>query len=43
MNEEYLEIHSEVFDTDYDEVGFEPEINNGDADEEAAEIYGYNK
>lgn len=34
-------IHSEAFDTDLDEIGFEPQVIEGDNDEEAANEFGY--
>ena len=34
-----IDIHSEVFDKDFDEVGWDPEVVD-DSDEEAAELYG---
>ena len=34
-----IDIHSEVFDKDFDEVGWDPEFVD-DSDEEAAELYG---
>lgn len=41
MNEDYsLEINSSLFDTDLDEVGWEPEIDN-DADVESQIEFGY--
>lgn len=36
-----IAIHVETFDTDYDNVGFEPKIVEDDSDEEAANEYGY--
>lgn len=36
-----IDIHSEVFDTDYDSVGWNP-IEVDDSDEDSAELYGYN-
>lgn len=35
------DIHSEVFNTDFDDVAFDP-IEEDDSDAEAAELYGYN-
>lgn len=35
-----IDIHSEVFDKDFDEVGFEP-IEIDDSDEELAQTFGY--
>ena len=34
-----IDIHSETFDKDFDDVGWEPEVVD-DSDEEAAELYG---
>lgn len=34
-----IDIHSEVFDEDFDEAGWDPEVVD-DSDEEAAELYG---
>ena len=36
-----IDIHSEVFDKDFDEVGFDP-IEEDDSDNESAELYGFN-
>lgn len=38
--EDSMDIHGETFDTDFDEVGWEPEEVD-DSDEEAAELFGY--
>lgn len=35
------DIHSEVFNTDFDDVAFDP-VEEDDSDAEAAELYGYN-
>lgn len=35
-----IEIHGEVLDKDFDEVGWEPEVDD-DSNEEAAELYDY--
>lgn len=35
-----VDIHSEVFDKDFDDVGWEPEVAD-DSDEESQELYGY--
>lgn len=35
-----IDIHSEVFDKDFDEVGFEP-VEIDDSDEELARTFGY--
>lgn len=35
-----IDIHAEVFDKDFDEVGFDP-IEEDDSDEECAQIFGY--
>lgn len=39
--ENEIDIHSEVFDKDFDNVGFEP-MSIDDSDEEAEELYGIN-
>lgn len=41
-NEEQItiDIHGEVFDKDFDDVGWEPEVID-DTDEESQELYGY--
>lgn len=36
-----VEIHSEVFDKDFDDVGWEPEIIDDDIDEDFANMIGY--
>ena len=36
-----IDIHAEIFDKDFDEVGFDP-IEEDDSDSEAAELYGFN-
>ena len=41
MNDNTIDIHSETFDKDFDEVGWDPEVID-DSDEEAAELYGFN-
>lgn len=38
--DESIEIHIEVFDKDFDDVAWEPEVVD-DSDEEAAELFGY--
>lgn len=35
-----IDIHGEVFDKDFDEVGFDP-IEEDDSDADAAELYDY--
>lgn len=41
MNNEYdLEINSSLFNTDLDEVGWEPEVND-DSNKEAEDLFGY--
>lgn len=37
--EDSVNIHAETFDKDFDEVGWEPEVED-DSDAEAAELYG---
>lgn len=41
MNDNTIDIHSETFDKDFDEVSWDPEVID-DSDEEAAELYGLN-
>ena len=41
MNDNTIDIHSETFDKDFDEVNWDPEIID-DSDEEATELYGLN-
>ena len=36
----FVEIHGEVFDRDFDDVGWDP-VAVDDSDEEAAHEYGY--
>lgn len=38
--EDTIDIHGEVFDKDFDEVGFDP-IEEDDSDANAAELYDY--
>lgn len=38
--EQAIEIHGEVLDKDFDEVGWEPQVVD-DSDEEAANMFGY--
>lgn len=38
---DFIDIHGETFDKDFDEVGFDP-IEEDDSDSEAAELYGFN-
>lgn len=41
MDENFdVEINAELFDNDYDNVGFEPEVID-DSDDTAAEQFGY--
>ena len=40
INEEGIDIHSELIDADFDEVGWEPEIIDDSNPNE--DIYGYN-
>ena len=40
LDELSINIHSEVFDKDFDEVGFEP-VEIDDSDEELARTFGY--
>lgn len=40
-SDDSIQIHCEVFDKDFDEVGFDP-IEEDDSDSEAAELYGFN-
>lgn len=41
MVDEYnIEMNSELFDTDLDEVGWEPEVLD-DSDNNSADIFGY--
>lgn len=35
-----LDIHSETFDKDLDEIGWEPEVID-DSDNESKELFGY--
>lgn len=36
-----MEIYREVFDKDFDDVGWDP-VEEDDSDSEAAELYGFN-
>lgn len=38
--EDTIDIHGEVFDKDFDEVGFDP-VEEDDSDANAAELYDY--
>lgn len=38
--EDTIDIHGEVFDKDFDEVGFDP-VEEDDSDVDAAELYDY--
>lgn len=42
MNEYDTEINAELFNDDLDNIGWEPEVVD-DSNEEAIEIFGYNK
>lgn len=35
-----IEIHSEAFEIDFDDIGFDPVEDNGDDDEEMKEFFG---
>lgn len=39
-NEDTIDIHSEVFDKDFDNVKYEPDVID-DSDEQEREKYGY--
>lgn len=39
--EDGVNIHSEAFNQDFDDIGYDPITDTGDNDEEAAEIFGY--
>lgn len=36
-----MTIHGELFDTDYDDVGYEPEEVESDSDKEMEERFGF--
>lgn len=36
-----VEIHSESFEIDFDDIGFNPIEDEGDDDEESKELFGY--
>ena len=36
-----IQIHSELLDTDFDDVGFEPEEEIGDNDDDMAGLFDY--
>jgi hypothetical protein len=38
--DDIVSIHGETFDTDFDEVGFEPEVID-DSDDDAANMFDY--
>lgn len=38
-SDDTIDIHGETFDKDFDDVGWESEVED-DSDEEAAELYG---
>lgn len=40
-DDDTIQIHSELLDTDFDEVGFEPEEEIGDNDDEMAGLFDY--
>ena len=40
-NDDTIQIHSELLDTDFDEVGFEPEEEIGDDDDEMVGLFDY--
>lgn len=40
-DEDIIQIHSELLDTDFDDVGFEPEEEIGDDDDEMAGLFDY--
>ena len=39
--ENSVEILSETYNQDFDEIAYEPEVIQGDNDEEAANMFGY--
>ena len=39
--ENYVKILSETYNQDFDEIAYEPEVIQGDNDEEAANMFGY--
>lgn len=43
INDDFLndiEIHSEAFEIDFDDIGFDPIEDDGDDDEEMKELFG---
>lgn len=40
IEDEGIEIHSDVFDKDFDDVNFDGEVDD-DSDEDAAEMFDY--
>lgn len=40
LDDEGIEIHSEVFDKDFDDVNFDGEVDD-DSDEDAADFFDY--
>ena len=40
-SDDSIQIHGEVFDKDFDDVGWDP-IEEDDSDSDAAELYGFN-
>ena len=42
MEDYSLEINAGLYDTDLDEIGWEPELID-DSDKDAADMFGYNR
>ncbi len=40
-SDDSIQIHGEVFDKDFDDVGWDP-IEEDDSDSDAADMFGYN-
>lgn len=40
-SDDSIQIHCEVFDKDFDDVGWDP-IEEDDSDSDAADMFGYN-
>lgn len=40
LGDDGIEIHSEVFDKDFDDINFDGELDS-DEDDDAAELFGY--
>lgn len=40
-DDDTIQIHSELLDTDFDDVGFEPEEEVGDNDDDMSELFDY--